>query len=575
MSNRPDNTRDLMTLYLRQDYDALTERLLGALGQVRQGAGADLLVDDLLYFLTKPDYVLHDRYAAGLLRMQPLVADLVAVSKHENTDPQLQILREMPEGLLKFLVLCSARNTVGIDRKALFDADPHYASMWYMAYLDGAESCAAATTCRNLREHVAAIDPRYVLFAEEAVDVFSQCTYIDPDAARRVRQTVNRAVQSACGSIVIRNTPRRNRVAVLTGRWQPGSRVHRSVRPLLAALADDYDITLVHLGPGQPQVDDLFTDVRRVRLQGGGLALGAVADNDFQLAFYPDVGAGRESIYLANLRLAPIQMTGCGCPVSTFGSQIDYFFGAADVELADRAEVNYSERLVLMPGLGLHPVCGDYPPRHPPRDHDGVAINCPWAPVQTNHPLLLALRDVIHGSERHVTFQFFPTAAAGRPHAPRAFRDDLESVLGAAHVRVVGDCPRGEYMVAMESADLSADAFPVGGCDGVVDSLVLGLPVVVWQGTTFHNRAAAQLLVRLGLEELVATSADEYTEILLELVRDDGYRDALANRIAGMDVRGTLFDPREPEYFKKAVDFLIAHHDRLRAEGRTEPIIIR
>lgn len=558
------DTRKRMTLYLDRDYDALTENLLAGLAGLAALAApagpADTLVDDLLYFLTKPDYVIGNRYAADLLRMQPVVANLVAASRHENTDPQLQILREMPGGFLKFLVLCNARNTVRIDRKALFDADAHYASMWYMSYLRSAESPATETVDRNLREHVAAMDPRYVLFGEDAVDAFSMCTGIDPAAGRPVRETVNRAVQAACGSIAIRNTPRGNRIAVLTDRWQPGSRI----RPLLAALAEDYDITLVHLGAEEPTGEvDLFADVVRVQLRGGGLALGGVADNDFQLAFYPRVGASRESIYLANLRLAPIQMAGYGEPISTFGSQIDYSLVAADVEWAP---ADYSERLVLMPGLGVAgPSCGDYEPQYPPKDHDGVVIHCPWSPAQINHPLLLALRNVIHGSDCHVTFEFF----GGRLDAPSVFRDDLESVLGAAHVRVVDDC-----MATIESADLSADAFPLGDCDRVVDSLAVGLPVVVWRGTKYYNRAAAQSLVRLGLEELIATSADEYTEILLRLVRDESCRDALANRIAALAVRETLSDVREPRYFKKTVDFLIANHDHLRAEGRREPVLI-
>ena len=80
--------------------------------------------------------------------------------------------------------------------------------------------------------------------------------------------------------------------------------------------------------------------------------------------------------------------------------------------------------------------------------------------------------------------------------------------------------------------------------------------------------------MRLGLEELIATSADEYTEILLRLVRDESCRDALANRIAALAVRETLSDVREPRYFKKTVDFLIANHDHLRAEGRREPVLI-
>ena len=46
------------------------------------------------------------------------------------------------------------------------------------------------------------------------------------------------------------------------------------------------------------------------------------------------------SIALANMRIAPIQITSPGHSVSTWGADIDYFISGADVEVAPRIRNN-------------------------------------------------------------------------------------------------------------------------------------------------------------------------------------------------------------------------------------------
>jgi len=583
------NPKDLLRVYLAKDWDALSHKLVTLLTHfaryTRRELSAedqffvDMLVESLLYFFTKADYVISDAFAEEFLRLQPVVANLVATSSFQTTDPQVRVLLRTRKNLVKLLTLCNARNSVHLDRKRLFGIDPYFASMWYASYFFSTESFATETTYRNMREHVEAVDPRFVLFGQAATNPFFKPTYINFEAERPVKEQINQLIQSACASIVIRNRPRKDRIAVITNRWTCDTSVYRSLFPFVAALKGDYELTLVHLGPepaeGEKLDDSLFADVRRVQLQKGGIAMEAVADNDFQLVYYPDVGMLRESIYLSNLRLAPIQVTGYGHPVSTFGSRIDYFIGGADVELADQAEINYSERLVLIPGIGAHPVWPDYEPRRPPKPTDGIVVNCPWAPMKINHPLLGALQEVIRRAGRKVVFQFFAGTGASRLSAFIPFCGDLESVLGKDHVRVVGPCCRDEYMERMETGDLSADSYPFGGYNTIVDSLYLGKPIVTREGTKFYNRAAGQLLRKLGLEDLVVATAEEYAQKLLGLIQDDAAREDVCNRIRRMDLRAKLSGSRGPEYFKKAIDFLIANHERLQADGSKAPIFIR
>lgn len=73
------------------------------------------------------------------------------------------------------------------------------------------------------------------------------------------------------------------------------------------------------------------------------------------------------STFLANLRLAPVQFTVQGHSVSTFGTQIDYYFSGDETEpdVEEQAAHEFSETLVLIPGMGVvnYDVSKAYTPR--------------------------------------------------------------------------------------------------------------------------------------------------------------------------------------------------------------------
>ena len=110
----------------------------------------------------------------------------------------------------------------------------------------------------------------------------------------------------------------------------------------------------VQLGDAGPVDTSLFQQVIKIKMQGRTMELGPILGGEFNVVFYTDIGMDLESKYLSNLRIAPIQIAGYGHPVSTFGSTVDYFLAGAAVE-NQNAKQHYSERIVLIEGLGIHP----------------------------------------------------------------------------------------------------------------------------------------------------------------------------------------------------------------------------
>jgi predicted O-linked N-acetylglucosamine transferase (SPINDLY family) len=135
--------------------------------------------------------------------------------------------------------------------------------------------------------------------------------------------------------------------------------------------------------------------------------------------------------------------------------------------------------------------------------------------------------------------------------------------------------PYEDFMLAMEDGDFSLDSHPFGGYNMVIDSVFLGKPMVTFEGTRIYNRCSSALMRKIGMEELIAHNEEEYVAKALRLVEDDDYRQSLSQRLCETDLRKTVFDTDEPQYFRKAVDYLIANHAALQRDGSRTPIFIR
>jgi predicted O-linked N-acetylglucosamine transferase (SPINDLY family) len=500
------------------------------------------------------------------------------MSSFKTTDAYLDILREQPRNFAKILTLYSARNTVKFEYKALFDANPQLACFWYSCFSEIYRSgLVNKQAYQNLREHLTYSDDRLTDFYN-INDVYFGATYIDGDRDREIKQKINRSIRKSpfCTTAQIKNTPNPKKVAVITSLWFSQHSVYRTLSEFVESLKDDYELTLVHLGGIITQLDiGSFKGIRSIYIQDNSLNIDSIRENDFMVVYYLDIGMSPESILLSNLRLAPIQLCGTGHPVSTFGSEIDYFISSADVEIPESAEENYSERLVLLPGFGAIHNKPTYQIRNIDKNRPKFIINCSWFSQKINYPLVCHLKEILKESKKDIIFRFFSGSALIRKNDFIPFARDLESLLGKAHVDLVPAKPYDEYMALMEEGDICIESYHFGGSNTVADSLYLRKPTVTFEGNKWYNRIGSQMLRVVGLEELIAKSAEEYIRLTLKLIHDDKYRLSIQKKLKQADLSGTIFSSASKNSFKKAIGFLIENHEQLKHENARKPIRIQ
>jgi predicted O-linked N-acetylglucosamine transferase (SPINDLY family) len=536
----------------------------------------DMFMMTFMTCMAYPPYVIERRdIAERFIMHNENISNLAAMSSFKNTDAALRVALRQTNNLVKVLILYSARNTFRLDMKQFFDINAEVASIWYFSFIGwDFGKLADKNALDHLRHHFTATDSRLKPAIYDLQHTYFCVTYAAPEAEARVKRLLNQITRKfyAPNARVLKSrpTPDPKHVVVLSAHWFPAHSVYRTNSKFVEALRGKYKLTLVAMYHDTPPDLSLVDEVihwRDIR------DFSPLKDLDAMVAFYPDVGMSMQSIALANFRLAPIQIMSCGHPVSTFGSEIDYFLSGADIETSETARKYYSERLTLIPGRGVVANGLPYPRDIPEKPAEPVRILLSWASQKVNYDMLWALHRVAERCRSKVEFHFLSGLGLrflGRP----AFLEALQEVLGAERVVAHPHMSQADYFNLIGHMHVAGDSHPFGGFNTVVDPIYKGVPVVGFDGDRAFAMYGPHLLRTLGLDGLVASSVDEYVDIMVRLVDDVAWRSEWEQRIRALNLDATMFAETNGEYFLEVVDHLIANHDRLKGEKSRPPIRI-
>ena len=540
------------------------------------------LVSAIFTVVSDPEFIIDPKYASTFVARAHLFANLVALSTYETTDGVLKQVLAQKNNIIKIFFLYTCRNLTEIDYGKFFELQPHLASLWYFTFSLATIGCVLPHHQSSLRRHFEKLHAAYVP-ADYRVSVpYFSCTYFAGEGRydRKVKEQINAGCREKLTNlnVKVKNTPARDSVLIITSKWFDNSAVYKSYFPFIDCFRSKYRMDLLHTGMHDPALlaSNYFDNVYRVQLQGkdGGidnLDIKAISDNDYQLVFFPDVGMTDESVWLSNLRLAPIQVTGYGHPVSTFGGEIDYFVVGEETEKLEDLDRNYSETPIVLPGLGCVPTWPTYESKSPEKKTDKIVANCVWGPDKYNNTMLRMLQE-IGKKAPNLEYAIFSSRGVHRYNAYIPFVVDTSGMLG--HTAILhADKEYMEYMEEAEYADFTINSYPFGGYNTVVEALYLGKPVVTLEGDRFYNLAASALLRRVGMGNLIATAAPEFIDLCARMVNDPDFLAEQKAKLAAVNLREVLFDTDEPEYFARMMEYIINNHEQLK--GSKKPLFAR
>ena len=508
------------------------------------------------------------------------IATLFAASSFRNADhilralnikgPNARAVEVNNRDLAKFCLLYTPNSEIPMNMEALWQSDRHLATALACALLSPRFLGTAAAHDKRevllqwLPPKLDEIEDLNVLPIGVLHDVYMHCSYADTPKRHAIKAPINRLVRKKLveqgfkdveGSPRVR-APGEKPLMLVILEWFSGSHsIYRTHSASIKAARERFRVVGIgHAGqvdePGKAVFDEYVEVVGEtvsfVRAKAQALRP--------DIVYYPAFGMFPHSIYLTNLRLAPVQVVSYGHPATSMSPVIDYFVLPEDW-VGDPA--CFSEKLLPVPKAAMPFVPSAQSSTYKPqlREHpDVVNVAIAATTMKLNPGFIEALVRIRREAGRPVNFHFFMGAARGLVYLEA--RDFILRYLPDALVHPI--MPYAAYMELINGCDLYLNPFPFGNTNGIVDVTALGLVGVCKTGPEVLEHIDEALFTRIGVPDwLVAKSNDEYVKAALRLINDAALRLSLRRTLIEKAAVNEFYRG-QPELFAQALETLIA-----------------
>ena len=243
-------------------------------------------------------------------------------------------------------------------------------------------------------------------------------------------------------------------------------------------------------------------------------------DDELDLLMLPDVGMTSASRILSLHRVAPIQFTAWGHPITTGSENIDFFLSGDYME-PENAQAHYSEQLIRIPNLGLYltaPQSLEFERRSFPFPEGVIRFGClqslfkylpkydvilPLIAKRAPNSLFVFLEGVPHYSTKILENRL-----------REAFR--IHDLDYERHVLFLPRVSEREYTGLVNQMDIILDSIGWTGGNTSLQAFELGKPIVTFPGEFMRGRHTYAMFRMMELDHYVATSIEDFVDKAVE-----------------------------------------------------------
>jgi predicted O-linked N-acetylglucosamine transferase (SPINDLY family) len=268
-----------------------------------------------------------------------------------------------------------------------------------------------------------------------------------------------------------------------------------------------------------------------------------IRSDNLQILVYLALGARVKSLTLASLRLAPVQCSAWGHPVTSGLPTIDYFLSSELMEPANGQE-HYTEKLVRLPNMGVCYPTPQFPPPNRTRADLGlrqdavIYLSCQllfkYLP-QHDYLFVEIARRVPQAQIVFVLRSTFNNRS--NPSLEKAFQQRLGRAFSQAGLVIEDHCvflPGQDmqgYAGLLSETDVFLDTLSFSGGHTTFDAIAFQIPVVCFPGEFMRGRQSYAALRMMGVTETIAHSEADYIDIAVRLGLDPEWRAAVVQRL--------------------------------------------
>ena len=276
-----------------------------------------------------------------------------------------------------------------------------------------------------------------------------------------------------------------------------------------------------------------------------------ISKDNLDVLIYLDIGMNPRIQILSSLRLAPIQCNTWGHPVTSGFKNIDYYFSSELME-SQNSQKHYSEKLINLPGIGIN------------YDSPNLStIKKPNILNKSNATIFLNLQSLFKllPQDDHIYLDIlkkhsnccFWFLQGMKNSITSSFKERISKLFqkeGYAFEKYSYFHPRcgiEEFLGLIEESDIILDSFHWSGGNTSLDAISLNKPIVTCPSGFMRGRHTYSMLKILDIEETIASSKKEYTEIAIKLASNIIFRNSIVNKIKKH--KNKLFNDDKPVRF--------------------------
>jgi len=407
-------------------------------------------------------------------------------------------------------------------------------------------------------------------------DVYMHCSYADGTYKHNIKKSINTItrrflLKEGLVDRVEKNAPQKE-MSMMDGKpvmlvvleWFTSNHsVYRTHSRSLAALRDRFHV----VGMGFPNmVDEVSRAVfdKFIEINKDRSLIDQIQDVRHQAellkptVFYcPAVGMFPLTIFLSNLRFAPIQVVALGHGASTMATCMDYYVLDEDF-IGDPA--CFSETLIRMPIDSMPFVRSSAQQELTPvlRERPSVVrVAVASSLMKFNPRFLQTCQNIQLQSRVPVEFHFLPGMAIGLGHVQ--LKTLVSRYMPTAVVHPHFAYP--EYMKVLNECDMYINPFPYGNMNGIADMAFQGLVGICRTGPEVHEHIDEGIFRRLGLPDwLVADTDDNYVKAALRLIENHDERLVLGRGLLERKAVEILYQGRPEVLGEKLLQLVEANN---------------
>jgi protein O-GlcNAc transferase len=268
------------------------------------------------------------------------------------------------------------------------------------------------------------------------------------------------------------------------------------------------------------------------------------ADN-LDILMLPDIGMTPSSRILSLHRIAPIQFTAWGHPVTSGSSAMDFYLSSDLMEPEDGAD-HYTEKLIRLPNIALYVSPRNLPPpvQDFPLPEGRVLYGC----LQSLFKYLPRYDHILPRIAAAVPKALFVFIEGMAPFMTKIMRARLEAAFADARLAAekhVMFLPRmtGEAFDALtQKMDVLVDSPGWSGGNTTLTAIEAGMPMVTLPGAFMRGRHSYAMFRMMDMPSAIAAHTEDFVAKLVALGRDAEARNAMRQDLQAR--KSALYDDR-------------------------------